>query len=155
MARIRAHYMAGRAREAEEVDRRLMSEANKRAWLLATAPDRKPGDAALAVEWARLALRLRRNWGPFWTTLGVALYRAGEYAESLKSLERSMELTHGGDAIDRFFVAMAKHKLAQEGAREWYDKAVAWMEEHAFHDEDLKELKRFRAEAEELLGIKK
>ncbi len=48
--------------------------------------------------------------------------------------------------------ARAKHKLGQQDAREWYDKAVAWMDKNKPDDE---ELKRFRAEAEEVLGIKK
>jgi hypothetical protein len=61
-----------------------------------------------------------------------------------------MRLRAGGDAYDWFFVAMAKHKLEQDDAREWHDKAVAWMEEHKPDDE---ELKRFRAETERLLGI--
>ena len=37
----------------------------------------------------------------------------------------------------------------KEEARKWYDRAVEWMEKNQPADE---ELKRFRAEAEELLG---
>ena len=37
----------------------------------------------------------------------------------------------------------------KDEARQWYDKAVEWMEKNKPDDE---ELKRFRAEAEELLG---
>ncbi|MHC4164055.1 MAG: hypothetical protein ACYSUM_18170 [Planctomycetota bacterium] len=47
-------------------------------------------------------------------------------------------------------LAMEKHKLGQKDAREWYDKAVAWMDKHKPDDQ---ELKRVRAEAEEVLGI--
>jgi hypothetical protein len=36
-------------------------------------------------------------------------------------------------------------------ARTWYDKAVAWMDKNKSQDED--ELRRFRTEAAELLGI--
>jgi len=53
-------------------------------------------------------------------------------------------------AFDWFFLAMAKHRLGHKDAREWYDEAVAWMEKDKPDD---KELKRFRAEAEEVLGI--
>ena len=35
-------------------------------------------------------------------------------------------------------------------AREWFDKAVAWTDKHQPDDP---ELKRFRAEAEEVLGL--
>ena len=38
----------------------------------------------------------------------------------------------------------------KEEARRWYDKAVEWMEKNKPDDE---ELRRFRAEAAELLGI--
>ena len=39
-----------------------------------------------------------------------------------------------------------------EQARNWYDKAVAWMVKNQPQDE---ELRRFRVEAEELLGVTK
>jgi len=80
----------------------------------------------------------------------VALCAAGRHEEGLKALERSMALTEGGSAIDWFFVAMAKHGLGQEDARAWFDKAVAWTETNRPDDP---ELKRFRAEAEEVLGV--
>jgi hypothetical protein len=62
-----------------------------------------------------------------------------------QAFRKLMDLTSGGDAFDFFLVAMAKHKLGEKDAREWYGKAVAWMEDH---NPDDKELKRFRAEAE-------
>lgn len=47
---------------------------------------------------------------------------------------------------------MAHWQLGEKDkAREWYDKAVQWMDKNKPQDE---ELKRFRSEAEELLGIK-
>lgn len=39
----------------------------------------------------------------------------------------------------------------KEESRKWYDKAVEWMDKNDPHDD---ELKRFRAEAAEVLGIK-
>jgi hypothetical protein len=61
-----------------------------------------------------------------------------------------MALCDGGDAFDWFFVAMSKHKLEQGDARQWFDKAVAWMDEHKPDDP---ELRRFRAEAAKVLGL--
>ncbi len=61
-----------------------------------------------------------------------------------------MALSSGGSAYDFLFVAMAKHHLGQEDAREWYDKAVAWMDKNKPDDE---ELARLRAEAKKVLGI--
>ena len=46
---------------------------------------------------------------------------------------------------------MARWQLGEkEQARKWYDKAVQWMDKNKPKDE---ELRRFRKEAEELLGI--
>jgi hypothetical protein len=62
-----------------------------------------------------------------------------------------MELRHGGDACDFFFLAMAHWQLGQkEEARNWFDKAVEWMDMNHSKNE---ELRRFRTEAAELLGI--
>ena len=52
-----------------------------------------------------------------------------------------------------FFLAMAYWQVADKTkAREWFDKSVAWMEQGKQKDDA--DLKRFRAEAAELLGIK-
>ena len=40
----------------------------------------------------------------------------------------------------------------KEAARKWYDRAVEWMETNQPKDE---QLRRFRAEAAELLGVEK
>ena len=59
----------------------------------------------------------------------------------------------GGDAIDWFFLAMAHERLGhKDEARTWYDRAAAWMDKNQPKNE---ELRRFRTEAAELLGIKK
>ena len=64
-----------------------------------------------------------------------------------------MELRKGGDSFDWFFLAMAHRQLGrEEDARKWYDRAVRWMEKNAPTDD---ELRRFRAEAEEVLELKK
>ncbi|MHC5041975.1 MAG: protein kinase domain-containing protein [Planctomycetota bacterium] len=119
---------------------------NGLAWKAATgdAPD-----ATRAVEYARRAAEFSRSDAAIQNTLGVALYRNGDWADSLEALERSVD-GNGGSAYDWFFIAMAKHKLGQKDAHDSYERAVAWMEEHKPDDE---ELKRFRAEAEEVLGI--
>ncbi len=60
-----------------------------------------------------------------------------------------MELSHGGNAFDWFFLAMTQWQLKQETqAREWFDKATRWTEAHAKTNQDLI---RFRAEAEALM----
>jgi hypothetical protein len=62
-----------------------------------------------------------------------------------------MELRKGGDANDWLFLAMAHWQLGEKDkAREWYDKAVQWMNKNQPKDE---ELRRFRVEAAEVLGL--
>jgi len=64
-----------------------------------------------------------------------------------------MELRRGGDSTDWFFLAMAHEKLGdKEKARQWYDRATRWMDKNQATDE---ELRRFRAEATQVLGVDK
>ena len=71
-----------------------------------------------------------------------------------------MEFRKGGDSFDWFFLAMAHWQLGgKDKARKWYEKGIKWMEKNQKQLEQNKqwdeELRRFRAEAEELLGVKK
>jgi hypothetical protein len=84
----------------------------------------------------------------------VAYYRIGDWKNASAALEKSETLAPGRFTdINGFFLAMSQWQLGEkEEARKWYDKAVAWMEKN---DPKNEELRRFQAEAEELLGIKK
>jgi tetratricopeptide (TPR) repeat protein len=127
----------------------LAGTYNNLAWLLATCDDLKSRDAKQAVELAKKAVALDPKAGI--NTLGVAFYRAGDWKESIVAMKKSMELGQGGNSFDWFFHAMAHWKLGnQEEARQWYEKAVQWMEKNSPKDE---ELRRFRVEAAELLGL--
>jgi serine/threonine protein kinase/Flp pilus assembly protein TadD len=124
---------------------------NKLAWLLATCPDAKVRDAARAVELAKRAIERTPKQGTYHGTLGTAHYRASAWNEAVAELEKSMGLKSGGDSFDWFFLAMAHWKLgAKDKAREWYNKAVQWMNTHQPKNE---ELRRLRAEAAELLRL--
>jgi eukaryotic-like serine/threonine-protein kinase len=84
--------------------------------------------------------------------LGAAQYRAGEWKGAVAALEKSMELGKGGDGSDWFFLAMANWRLGnRDEARRWHDRAVEWMVKNQPENE---ELRRFRAEASEFLGLK-
>jgi tetratricopeptide (TPR) repeat protein len=88
-----------------------------------------------------------------WNTLGVAQYRAGDFKAAIEALNKSMELRKGGDSFDWFFLAMAHWRLdKKDEARKWYERAVQWMEKY---HRDNEELRRFRAEAEEMPGMRK
>jgi tetratricopeptide (TPR) repeat protein len=127
---------------------------NGLAWLRAACPDAKYRNPGEAVELASKAVKAAPQVGGCWNTLGVAHYRQGDWKAAIEALNTSMELhPTKGDANDWFFLAMAHWQLGEKTkARSFHDRAVQWMVKHAPKDE---ELRRFRAEAEEVLGIKK
>src|SRR5262249_42198406 len=103
-------------------------------------------------ELAKKAVERAPKEGAYHNTLGAAHYRAAAWNEAVAELEKSMELRKGGDSFDWYFLAMAHWKLGQkQQAREWYDRAVEWMDQNQPKN---KELRRFRAEAAELLELK-
>jgi tetratricopeptide (TPR) repeat protein len=149
----------GRQEEAAKAYRRVVDlqpasplANNDAAWFLATCPDPKLRDPGRAVALAKKAVALAPKEGTFWNTLGAAQYRAGDWKAAVAALEKSMELRKGGDSVDWFFLAMAHRQLGdKKKARTWFDQAVQWMNKHQPADE---ELRRFRSETAELLGIK-
>jgi len=128
---------------------RLSVLLNNTAWRLAMHPDPKLRDPARAVELAKEAVRLMPD--AHWNTLGAAHYRAGDHQAAVAALEQSMKVRNGGDSFDWFFLAMAHRRLGHgDDAREWYDKAVTWMDKNQPTNE---ELRRFQAEAAEVLAV--
>jgi tetratricopeptide (TPR) repeat protein/serine/threonine protein kinase len=124
---------------------------NDLAWALATCPDLRQRNATEAVKLAEAAVRQAPRDGNVWNTLGVARYRAGDWKGAREALGQSTQLHQGGGASDWFFLAMAHWQLGQKDkARRWYGRSVRWMDEH---DPQNEELRRFRAEAEALLGM--
>jgi tetratricopeptide (TPR) repeat protein len=148
----------GKLQEAQPFYRRLLElkpqdagALNNVAWSFVTSPDPESRNQAWAVELAAKAVELAPKQGAYWNTLALAKYRAGEWKAALASLEKSMELRKGGDAFDWFILAMAHWKLdLKDDARKWYDKGALGMEKNKSGNNDLR---RFRAEAEELLKI--
>jgi tetratricopeptide (TPR) repeat protein len=131
---------------------------NSVAWALATFPAAEFRDPKRAVALATKAVELSpRSWH-IWNTLGVAHYRAGAWRAAVVALEKVIEIppSKGGDSNDWFFLAMAHWQLGDKAeARRWYDKAVPWMEKNMPQDDEVHdELRRFRAEAADLLGVK-
>ena len=125
------------------------------AWHLATIADPKFRDEKWALELAKEAVRLVPNDGDFWNTLGVAHYRMGNWNEAVTVLEKAMELSKGGRADDWYFLAMAHWRLGnKDAARKSYDQAVEWTQKQKSTPYFNEALRRYRAEAAELLGIK-
>jgi len=154
LLRLKDHASAARwAREAARLDPEQPGDQNDLAWFFANFPEPQFRDPKLAVELASKAVKQVAREGGYWNTLGAAQYRAGDPKAAIAALQKSVDLTSGGSAFDFFFLAMARHKLGDKAeARKSYDKGVAWMEKKNSKDE---ELRRFRAEAAELLGIEK
>jgi serine/threonine protein kinase len=133
---------------------------NAMARFYASCPDKQFRKPAKAVELAKEAVEKGaksdflspRDEGDCWKTLGVAQYRAGDWKATVAALEKAMQLRNGGDGTDWFVLAMAHWQLGdKDKARTWYAQAVRWLEKNKPQDEALR---RFRAEAAELLGIK-
>jgi serine/threonine protein kinase/tetratricopeptide (TPR) repeat protein len=144
------HYrqLAGKDMHREAYRSAQAASLNAAAWLLATAEAETLRDPDLAVELARQSVELVDSKAEHWNTLGIAQYRAGDFAAALEALERSMALGNGGNGCDWFFLSMTHWKLGeQDEARRWYQAAIEWMDTHAPED---RELQRFRAEAQEL-----
>jgi serine/threonine protein kinase/Flp pilus assembly protein TadD len=123
------------------------------AWLLATCPDPKLRDSGQAIIHAKKAVQKEQHhWS--WTTLGVAYYRARNWKAAVDAFGQSMKFKKGGDSYGLFFLAMAHWQLGrEEQARKYYRQAVQWMEKDKGRMRSA-ELRRFRAEAEKLMGLK-
>ena len=126
---------------------------NALAWLLATAPEPALRDSDQALTFAMAASRQAPEDYQVLNTLGVAYYRAGQWQAAIETLDKSVTRSpQNMYPFNGFFLAMANWQLGhQEDARRSYQASVESMDKHAPADE---ELRRFRAEAAELLGIK-
>jgi serine/threonine protein kinase len=129
----------------------LATQIDPRFWFEDTAPWPSPADRALELSYE--AVRRAPNDGDFRNTLGVVQYRVGKWSEAAASLEKAIELSEGGQPSDWLVLAMAQWRLGNhEAARRWYDQAVSGLAKEQSNITDM-ELKSFRAEAEELLGV--
>jgi tetratricopeptide (TPR) repeat protein len=128
---------------------------NSLAWRLAASPE-PLRNAAEAVEHARRAVELHPGYQLALNTLGVALYRAGKFAEAVETLEKSQRAGDGEfAAFDLFFLAMAHQKLGHgQQARACLQQADASFEANraSLPPEYIQELTKFRTEAERVLA---
>jgi tetratricopeptide (TPR) repeat protein len=126
------------------------------AWLMINCPDASVRDAGRGLTFARKAVALAPNNGECWLALGWACYRTGDWKGAREAEDRAMSLRQGGDCRDWFLLAMIEYQRAEkEKARQWYDKAARWMSDNQAKNTPAKndDLRRFRTEAAELLGI--
>jgi tetratricopeptide (TPR) repeat protein len=127
------------------------------AWFLVTCPVKELQDPARALKLAEKVIEEsvphdmnRQRLALAWKVKGLAHYRAGDWKASIQAMNRSRE-HRTADSTVRFVEAMAQWQLGEKKrAGRPYDTAVRWMEENRPTDLDLR---RFRAEAAELLGV--
>jgi tetratricopeptide (TPR) repeat protein len=139
----------------------LIAPLNDLAWSLVKRPGAKPDDIALAVRLARRAAEWRAEepnaYAPqgaaVWNTLGVAHYRAGDWASAAACLQRAMDQGGGGDPCDWFFLAAVRHRQGDPAsARDWYDRAASWLQQHGQRAQDA-QLRETQAEVARVLGL--
>jgi tetratricopeptide (TPR) repeat protein len=140
-------------RHAVLIDPDHSTAQNNLAWLLLIGP-KELRDAKDALVHARAAVA-REEHQVFLNTLGIALYRNGQYPQSVATLEKSLAAANDQfDAFDLFFLAMCHAKLGHPAnAKDCFDRAVKWVNgQKNLPAQYVEELKAFRAEAEEVLA---
>jgi tetratricopeptide (TPR) repeat protein/tRNA A-37 threonylcarbamoyl transferase component Bud32 len=139
---------------------------NHLAWLLCIRPEPDKRGPHRAVELSEKAVKAQPKNAAFQDTLGVARYRAGDSSGAVTALQEAVKLFdeakdfEPGAGGSLFFLAMARQKAGHgPEARRAYDRALAWLranrqalEKNAWAAD---EMRRFQAEAEEVLGIEK
>jgi tetratricopeptide (TPR) repeat protein len=126
------------------------------AWFLVACPIQELRDPQRAIELARqnIASRPRGLWielSHCWHTLAVAQYRRGDWKAAWDAMQ-SWPLVQHWDGPVAFVFAMTRWQRGEKKeARDFYDKTVQWMEKNKPRD---LELRRFRTEAAQLLGVK-
>ncbi len=109
----------------------LVGPLNELAWELVKPSSVQPSDAQLAVRLSRRTVDWEPTQSGFWNTLGVAYYRLGDWSSSASALQKSMDLSGGGDAADWFFMAAVDQRLGKpEQARHLFDKAISWIKQN-------------------------
>ncbi len=166
----------GNGRDAVQDDPENPNAHNRCAWFLLARPDSQNHQPAEALALARKAAELAEDGKPAtesspkkevagWgglpprsglipppdvrVTLGAALYRTGDYQSAAETLSKALALPDDGRLF--FLLAMTHWRLDRQAeARQWYEKAIRWMEP-ARQDDAV--LCRLRSEAGLLLEI--
>jgi tetratricopeptide (TPR) repeat protein len=130
---------------------------NDLAWKMVVPADGDERIAEAAVRSALRACELRPHEPACLNTLGVAQYRQGDYEAAIESLGRSLTLDYNyddwsiGAVTDSYVLAMAHAQVGHaEIAEKWFRAADRWT---ALSRPTNEQLKRFREEAIEVVGI--
>ena len=140
--------------DAVRLDPNFVQPYGELARILANCPEPKFRDAGRAVQMAEKGVEISPSWVWGWQNLGHAQYRSGNWRASIEAMETSCGLQGNpekGDSYQWYFLAMAHRQLGDlEEARRWYDKSVAWTEQHG--QQNSEELS-FLSEAADVLQV--
>jgi WD40 repeat protein len=132
------------------------SALNQASWDVVRQPGADAAAYKHALAQAQAACRLAPNDASVINTLGVAYYRAGQYAEAIAALEKSRSANEpsGTDAGDLYFLAMCHYRSGDTAkAHELFERAKDSQQRNAARMPDAQaDLNQFRSEAKTLLG---
>jgi hypothetical protein len=140
-------------RQAAQKFPKVATVHNNLAWLLLTGPAelRNPQEA---LKHARAAAERVPGEYLFQNTLGLALYRNGQYAQAVDVLEKSVREAGAKPAFDLYILAMCHHRLGHtQQAKDCQERATRWFHEHrdGLPRGWVTELTAFQSETEKLL----
>ena len=130
---------------------------NDIAWFLATYPDVKVRDPAKALSLAEKAVAAKPNAYEYLNTLGVVYYRLGQHPKAIETLQKAIQADKRVALLrtSSFWRWPAGNWTTKTRPAKWYQKGVEWIQQKKPGGVWHEELRRFRAEAEELLGMTK
>jgi eukaryotic-like serine/threonine-protein kinase len=125
---------------------------NNLAWVYCNGPP-PFRDPARALVHARRAVRLSPAIGTYHNTLGVALYRSGQYREAVTELDTSLAAGSQADApYDLFFLAMCRVRLGDTArANVDFERACHLQAEVRRSAGNVEELEAIKREAKDIM----
>jgi tetratricopeptide (TPR) repeat protein len=120
----RSHFQIAK-QELEIISRDRPNEPFCQKWLillLADCPDESLRDPKRAVKLAQRVIT--DSNAPLWRYLALSQFRSGDSLAARKSLEKSLKLKRGGDALDWLLLAMVHWRMSKRPeALDWYGQA--------------------------------
>ncbi len=129
----------------------LANVLGNQAWDLANSPDPKLRDPKRAVDAGTQSVEHAPQSDIAWQKLGWVQYRAGNWKASIEALEKSSKLQDGGmgDYGQWIVMSLAHWKIANQKDLPEQERDRHIELERVWPEQ----LRRFRAEAEELMGV--
>jgi eukaryotic-like serine/threonine-protein kinase len=125
-------------RTATGLGRNRADAHNLLASILAKAQHGTVQERREALDSARRAVVLAPKDGDYHATLALALFRAGDWDESIAAAQASNKLTKGMEASNWFILAMALwRKGEKDRSRSFFEQAVSWTTKHDPKDANL------------------